>query len=220
VDLPLVVAAYLLGSVSFPWLIAWWHGIDLRGASSRKLGGSHLMAVLGLRWGIAGGLLDAAKGALAVAVPAALGLPAETQVMCALAVVAGQMWPLFHELDGGRGNATAWGAMLALDVFAAAVAAIPLIAAVALRQTMRPTPTRLVPVASLLTFMVWPAAIWEILGVTPTVVGGLLLLALILLRRLTAGLLDDLRSGVPLARILRDRVLYDRTQLQRSQPLP
>jgi glycerol-3-phosphate acyltransferase PlsY len=220
VDLPLAVVSYLIGSISFPWLIARWHGIDLRAAGARKLGGSDLARALGLRWGVAGGLLDAAKGALVVLLAAALGLPAETRVLCALAAVAGQMWPIFHGLDGGRANATGWGALIALDPLAALIAAVPLAAALALRALVTPHPRRVVPVASLLTFLVWPAVIWEVSGVTPLVTGGLAIFLLILLRRLTAGLGDDLRTGASLTTVLLDRALFDRTALQERGAVP
>ena len=213
-DLPAAVAAYLIGSISFPWLIARWHGVDLRSAGARKLGGSDLMRVLGMRWGLAGGLLDLAKGTLAVLLAAALGLPVETRVVCALAVVAGQMWPIFHGLDGGRANATGWGALIALDPLAALIAAIPLAAAFAMRTLVDPHPRRVVPLASLLTFLVWPAAIWEVFGVTPLVVGGVLIFLLILVRRLTASLGEDIRTGAPLSRVLLNRALFDRSELQ------
>ncbi len=219
-DLPAVVAAYLLGSISFPWVIAWWHGIDLRAVGSRKLGGSNLATVLSVQWGAVGGLLDAAKGALVVVGAAALGLPVETRALCAIAAVAGQLWPIFHDLDGGRANATGWGAILALDVVAAAAAAIPLLAAVAARYGVKPRPTRLVPLASILTFLVWSATIYEIDGVTATVVGGLAIFALVLLRRITADIDDDLATGAPLMRVLANRALYDRSELQERGTVP
>lgn len=219
-DLPAVVAAYLVGSVSFPWLVAWWNGIDLRAVGSRKLGGSNLASVLGLRAGALGGGLDALKGALVVLVAMGLGLPVEIRVLCAVAAVAGQMWPVFHDLDGGRANSTGWGALIALDPVAAVVAAIPLGAAVAARYFVRPAPTRVVPLAALLTFPVWSAAIWEIDGLTPTVVGGLAIFALVLIRRLTADLGEDLATGAPIGRVLVNRALYDRSELQRRGTLP
>jgi glycerol-3-phosphate acyltransferase PlsY len=220
VDLPAAALAYLIGSISFPWLIARWHGIDLRAAGARKLGGSDLMRVVGMRWGIAGGLLDAAKGALVVGLAAAIGLPVETRVLCALAAVAGQMWPLFHDLDGGRANATGWGAIIALDPLAALIAAIPLGAAIAMRALVTPHPRRVVPVASLLTFLVWPASIWEVYGTTPLVTGGIAIFLLILVRRLTAGLGDDLGTGAPLSRVIVNRALFDRTEQQQRGEVP
>lgn len=220
VDLPAVVVAYLLGSISFPWLVGWWHGLDLRAVGSRKLGGSNLTSLLGVRWGLLGGGLDALKGGLVVVGAAGLGLPLETRVLCAVAAVAGQMWPLFHDLDGGRANATGWGALIALDPIASIVGAIPLLASVAARYTVRPAPTRIVPLASLLTFLVWSAAIWEIDGVTPTVAGGLVIFALVLIRRLTADLDTDLATGASLPRILVNRALFDRSELQERGSVP
>lgn len=219
-DLPAVVAAYVLGSISFPWLVAWWHGIDLRAVGSRKLGGSNLASFLGWRWGLLGGGLDALKGALIILAAAAAGLPLETRILCAIAAVAGQMWPLFHDLDGGRANATGWGVLLVLDVLAAAIAAVPLAAAVAARHLVRPHPTRVVPLASLLTFVVWPAAIWEIDGMTPLVVGGLVVLGLVVVRRITADLDEDLATGAPLPRVLVNRALFDRSELQERGAVP
>jgi glycerol-3-phosphate acyltransferase PlsY len=213
-DLPAVVAAYVLGSISFPWLVAWWHGFDLRNVGSRKLGGSNLASVLGWRWGLLGGGLDALKGALIVVAAAAMGLPVETRILCGVAAVAGQMWPLLHDLDGGRANATGWGVLLVLDVIAALIAAVPLVAAVVARRLVPSRPTRLVPVASLLTFMVWPAVIWEVEGMSPLVVGGLAVLALVVVRRVTADLGADLATGAPLARVLVNRAIFDRSERQ------
>ena len=213
-DLPLVALSYLIGSISFPWLIAWWHGVDLRQVGSRKLGGGNLAAALGIRLGTIGGLLDALKGSAVVLLAAALGSPVEIRVFCALAAVAGQAWPVFHDLDGGRANATGWGTLVALDPIATLVAAIPLSAAAIGRYAITPHPTRIVPLASILTFLVWSAAIWEGSGVTATVVGGVLIFVLVLLRRLTADLDEDVRTGAPLRRVLVNRALFDRSELQ------
>lgn len=213
-DLPAVVAAYLAGSISFPWLIAWWHGIDLRATGSRKLGGGNLTTVLGTRWGVLGGGLDALKGAFVVLAAAAIGLPVEIRALCGIAAVAGQLWPVFHDLDGGRANATGWGVLVALDPLASLIAAIPLAAAATARYAVRPSPTRVVPVASILTFLVWSTAIYEMEGVTATVTGGLAIFVLVLVRRLTAGIGEDLRTGAPAARVLFNRALYDRSELQ------
>jgi hypothetical protein len=49
---------------------------------------------------------------------------------------------------------------------------------------------------------------------TPTVVAGVVVLALILIRRISAGLRDDLATGAPLARVLANRAMYDRSELQ------
>lgn len=209
-----VLVTYVLSSLSFPWLVAHLYGVDLRMTGSRKLGGSNLVKTVGVLPGIAGGLLDAAKGFAAVLVARALGLPLDVQLACGLAANVGQMWPIFHRFDGGRANATGWGFALAADPIAAVIMGIPLAAALILSMTVRPRPTRLFPVASLLSFFVFPAVIWEQEGTTPTVIAGLVLLALIVIRRITAGLQDDLATGAPMSRVLANRALYDRSELQ------
>ncbi|MDE3192873.1 MAG: glycerol-3-phosphate acyltransferase [Chloroflexota bacterium] len=219
-DLPLVVASYLLGSFSFPWIVAWWHGVDLRATGSRKLGGSNLARALGPRWGLFGGGLDLLKGCVAILVAAAFGLPLEMRAFCALAVVAGQMWPIFHDLDGGRANATAWGTILVLDPVAAIPCAALVLAAAGARFAIRPHPTRLVPLAAILSFLVWPAVVDLAAGPRSLVVGGGLVFALVLLRRITAGIADDVATGAPLPKILLDRALFDRSQLQERGVVP
>jgi len=213
-DAVAVVVSYVLASISFPYWIARAKGIDLRATGSRKLGGSNLAKALTPWHGIAGGVLDGAKGFAAVVIARELGLPAETQLLCGLAAICGQMWPVFHQFDGGRANATAWGFQLAVDFIAFFIAMIPVIVAAALRMSVRPRPKRLLPLANLLSYGVFPAVIWEQEGVTPTVLAGIGALLLVLLRRVTAGLREDLATGSSPLRVLANRALFDRSELQ------
>ena len=213
-DAVAVVLSYTLASISFPYWIARAKGIDLRAAGSRKLGGSNLAKVLSPWHGIAGGLLDGAKGFAAVVITRQLGLPLETQLLCGLAAITGQMWPVFHQFDGGRANATAWGFELAVDWIAFFIAMIPVVVAAVLRVSIRPRPKRLLPIANLLSYAVFPAVIWEQEGVTPTVVAGIAALLLVLVRRISAGLREDLDTGSSPLRVLVNRALFDRSELQ------
>ena len=211
-----VVLSYLAGSVSFPYWVARARGVDLRAVGSRKLGGSNLWKSVGPGEAMVGGLLDAAKGFVAVVVARALGLPLEVQLACGVAAVVGQMWPVFHRFDGGRANSAGWGQALAVDPIAFLIMMLPVLAAIAMRVAVRSRPTRVLPLASLLSFGVFPAVIWEQDGTTPAVQAGLLILALILVRRITAGLGQDLATGAPPARVLANRALFDRTELQQQ----
>src|SRR5437899_12430927 len=215
-----VVASYVVGSISFPYLIARLKGVDLRTAGSRKLGGSNLAASVGPLHGLAGGLLDAAKGFGAVVIAAALGLPLEVRLACGLAAIAGQMWPVFHHFDGGRANGTTWGFQLASDFVAFFIAMIPVVVAALLRITVRPRPRRLLPLANLLSYAVFPAVIWEQEGTTPTVLAGIAALVLIVVRRLTAGIGEDLATGAPAAKVILNRALFDRSELQERGLVP
>jgi glycerol-3-phosphate acyltransferase PlsY len=209
-----VLASYLGASVSFPYWIARAKGIDLRAFGSRKLGGSNLAKAVTPWHGVAGGVLDGAKGFAAVVITRALGFPLETQLLCGIAAIAGQMWPVFHQFDGGRANATAWGFQLAADFIAFFIAWIPVVVAAVVRITVRPRPKRLLPIANLLSYAVFPAVIWEQEGTTPTVLAGIAALVLVVVRRLTAGLSEDLATGAPAARVLLNRALFDRSELQ------
>jgi acyl phosphate:glycerol-3-phosphate acyltransferase len=209
-----VLLAYLAGSVSFPYWIARGRGVDLRAVGSRKLGGSNLWKSVGPGEAIVGGLLDAAKGFVAVIVARAVGLPLEVQLACGIAAIVGQMWPVFHGFDGGRANSAGWGFALAADPVAFAIMMLPVLAAIAMRLAVRPRPSRVLPLASLLSFAVFPAVIWEQEGTIPVVQAGLVVLALILVRRITAGLGEDLATGAAPARVLANRALFDRTELQ------
>jgi glycerol-3-phosphate acyltransferase PlsY len=205
---------YVACSLSFPWLVARLFGVDLRAVGSRKLGGSNLAKSVGLGWGVVGGVLDAAKAFAAVLVAQGLGLPLETQLACGIAASVGQMWPLFHGFDGGRANATGWGFAIAVDPIAALIMGMPILVALLMTLVVRPRPSRLFPLASLLSFFVFPAVIWEQDGATPVVLASIALLGLIVLRRVTAGLREDLATGADLGRVVVNRALYDRSELQ------
>lgn len=209
-----VILAYLGGSVSFPYWVARLRGVDLRAVGSRKLGGSNLWKSVGPGEAVIGGLLDAAKGLLAVVAARGLDLPVEVQLACGLAAVIGQMWPVFHGFDGGRANSTGWGFALAVDPIAFLIMMLPVLAAIAMRVTVRPRPTRVLPLAALLSFGVFAAVIWEQEGTTPAVVAGVVLLALIAIRRVSAGIAEDLALGAPASRVLLNRALFDRSELQ------
>jgi glycerol-3-phosphate acyltransferase PlsY len=209
-----VLLSYLAGSISFPYWIARLRGVDLRTVGSRKLGGSNLWKSVGPGEAIVGGLLDAAKGFVAVVVARAIGLPLEAQLACGIAAIVGQMWPVFHGFDGGRANSAGWGFALAADPIAFVIMMLPVLAAIAMRVAVRPRPSRVLPLASLLSFGVFPAVIWEQDGTTAVVQAGLVVLALIVGRRITAGLGEDLATGAPPARVLANRALFDRTELQ------
>lgn len=208
------VLAYLLSSISFPYWIARRAGVDLRTTGSRKLSGSNLFRTVGPIAGVTGGVLDGAKGFVAVLAASAAGLGTETALACGVAAVAGQLWPVFHRFDGGRANATGWGFAIAADPPAAIAMAIPVLAAAGLRLLTTPRSSRIMPLAALASFAVWPAVIWEQQGLTPEVSAGLAVFGLVLVRRLTADLRQDLATGAPAARVLWNRAMFDRSELQ------
>ncbi|SRR5579884_51189 len=127
----LVVAAagYAIGSIPTGFLIARKFGIDPRADGSGKTGATNVLRTLGPKLGPKASAavlaLDMAKGAGAVAVAMSFfqgGMVAE--VVAGLAAIVGHVWPVFIGFRGGRGVATAVGAMLVINPLVAAVALI------------------------------------------------------------------------------------------------
>ena len=113
---PLVAAflgGYLLGSVPFGLLVARVAGKgDIRAAGSGNIGATNVSRVGGKRLGALTLLLDAAKGALPALVAARWG--AEGALVAAAGAVLGHVFPVWLRFRGGKGVATALGAMLAV----------------------------------------------------------------------------------------------------------
>ncbi|MBI5331141.1 MAG: glycerol-3-phosphate 1-O-acyltransferase PlsY [Betaproteobacteria bacterium] len=117
----LLIAAYLLGSVSFAIVIARAYGLpDPRSHGSGNPGATNMLRT-GRKSAAALTLLgDALKGYVAVwlAQWATLqyGLPAYAPYLAALAAFLGHVFPVFFGFKGGKGVATAVGVLLALDL--------------------------------------------------------------------------------------------------------
>ncbi len=114
-----VIAAYLLGSISFAVVTSKIFGIaDPRTYGSGNPGATNVLRS-GKKAAAALTLLgDAAKGWLAVFLAMHL-LPSEIllTVLVVLAVFLGHVFPIFLKFKGGKGVATALGVLLALSVW-------------------------------------------------------------------------------------------------------
>ncbi len=112
----LALAAYFMGSVPFGYLIARQAGLrDIRTRGSGSIGATNVARVVGKGAGAATLLLDAAKGFLAVWLAATVtGWGAAWMIVAAIGAVLGHAYPLWLGGRGGRGVATAAGALLLL----------------------------------------------------------------------------------------------------------
>ena len=218
-----VVGSYLFGSIPHLHLLAVIRRIDLSGDFHQDLwhrGGKAL--------GIAGVTGEFIKGVVPVLVTRALGLDITIIALAGLAVVCGQMWPVFTRFDGEKGNSIAIAMILALVPFPALVAIVPVIIAAVVRTVPRIFPasgsgdrppviggpfSRSLPLGMLACFLVLPFSAWGF-GKPPAVVWCCAALFLfIMLRRLTAGLAADLKSRDNFWPVLVRRLLYDRATI-------
>ncbi len=111
-----VIAAYLLGSISFAVVTSKAFGIaDPRTYGSGNPGATNVLRS-GKKAAAALTLLgDAAKGWLAVFVAMQFGLSEVQIALVVLAVFIGHLFPIFLSFKGGKGVATALGVLLALS---------------------------------------------------------------------------------------------------------
>lgn len=124
----LLVVTYLVAAVPFGLVMTtWWGGaeVDLRDTGSGNIGATNVARTHGWRLALAVLALDAAKGAAPVLLAGWL-LPAWTTLpgLAALVAFAGHCWPVYLGFRGGKGVATAAGALLALSPWATLVACV------------------------------------------------------------------------------------------------
>ena len=107
-----LVAAYLLGSLSGSLLLGRLRGVDIRTQGSGNAGGTNALRTQGWRFALGVVLIDVGKGALAAGMAAyALAAQAEWVFAAILAAIAGHVWPVFHGFRGGKGAATLIGGL-------------------------------------------------------------------------------------------------------------
>ena len=124
-----IIAAYLIGSLSFAVIVSKYYGMDdprtygsgNPGATNVLRSGKKKAAALTL-------LGDAVKGLVAVILARclqdALNLSDATIALVAIAALVGHMWPIFFNFKGGKGVATALGVLLALSPATALLCAL------------------------------------------------------------------------------------------------
>lgn len=115
------VLAYLIGSISPSILLAKARGIDIRREGSGNAGATNALRVLGPKAAALTLVLDILKGILPV-VLATLAMSgyggliaSQAAYLAAVGVVCGHVWPVYFKFRGGKGIATAFGALLAVN---------------------------------------------------------------------------------------------------------
>ncbi len=155
-----ITFAYFLGGIPFGVVVARrLHGVDITQLGSGNTGATNVFRTLGWRPALIVAVLDVAKGAIAaifalLLLPPALFGPNLSDLFVIVAgasAMAGHMFSPYFRLRGGKGVATAAGAIL---VLMPATFLVLLVVFVGLILT-----TRIVSVASIVTAFVFPVAI-------------------------------------------------------------
>lgn len=139
----LVIASYLVGSVSPSYVVVRRRlGQDIRQLGDGNAGAENVSRILGIKPAVAVATIDIAKGLLVVLFarwlspsstmehPVAGGLTGEDfrnglVLAAGMAAVAGHSWSLYLKGAGGRGAATAVGALCGMVTLPALLVALP-----------------------------------------------------------------------------------------------
>lgn len=121
--IPVCLLAYALGSVATAvWAGKIFHGIDVREHGSGNAGATNTIRVLGWATGIPVLVLDIFKGWLAASLPVILKLAASgsselmnMQIITGMIAIIGHVFPVFAGFRGGKGVASTFGVLLALQ---------------------------------------------------------------------------------------------------------
>ncbi|NCC78699.1 MAG: glycerol-3-phosphate acyltransferase [Clostridia bacterium] len=119
-------AGYLIGSISFARLIFAWkrpgeeppriRTVSTDGEAvivTHAVGATSIMMTLGKKWGLTTMLLDLLKAFLPMVLLRLFYPEASYHLLLGVFVLIGHLWPVFHRFQGGGGNSTVLGMILA-----------------------------------------------------------------------------------------------------------
>ncbi len=219
-DILLVLGSYIFGSIPHLSLLAKLRRVELDGDFHENL-----WYRAGRIIGVAGVLGEFIKGVLPVLAGKLLGFDLTIIAVAGLAAVCGQMWPVFSKFDGEKGNSIAIAMVITLVPIPGLVAIIPVIISFLIRTAPRVIAktgksgeksiiggpySRSLPVGMFICFLILPFVSWYFEEPVEIIWSCAALFILIMIRRLTAGLTDDLKASRDIGGILLRRLLYDR----------
>ncbi len=181
-----VLSGYLVGAIPFAWLAGRiWTRIDLREVGSGNVGAANVARISGPLAALAVAVLDATKGAAAVALAGWISSSGHAAPLAGVAAVVGHVYPVWLRFRGGKGVATTAGAFALLAPAALLLAAAAFIVTVGV--------TRYVSLGSMVGAVLLPACAWWSGAAWSTVAAAVAVCALVIhhhrsnLARLVAG---------------------------------
>ncbi len=218
------VLGYAIGAAPIIYVVARLRGINLKTAGTGNIGTGNMWRQAGMPIGVLFFIIEVGKGTVAALLAREL-LQSESPdwvlVSGGIGAAVGQMWPATLRFQGGRGNGTSAGALLAVDPLSFAFGILTFLL-VSVRKVMRNVlpggrakpPSRTVPIAVIAGMTIYTLA-GLISGEYTAAVAGGILLGLTFLRRTTATWPPDPETGLPPERSLLATLLYDRPDLDR-----
>lgn len=171
-----VVAAYLIGSISFGIIISKVYGLpDPRTVGSGNIGATNVARSGKKSAAILTLLGDAFKGWFPVWMSLQANMLMWVVAAVALAVFLGHLYPIYHKFKGGKGVATALGVMLGISGWLALSSVLVWVLVFAV--------SRISSLAALVAAIASPFLAWYFLSPYPVYVGVVLVMAIFLVIR-------------------------------------
>jgi acyl phosphate:glycerol-3-phosphate acyltransferase len=119
----LIILAYLIGSIpTSVWVSKYFFGVDIRDYGSGNAGATNTYRVLGSKWGTFVMVCDVLKGVLATSLYILIPYYMHDEwdrtnfmVGLGLAAVLGHIFPVWADFKGGKGVATLFGMVIAIQ---------------------------------------------------------------------------------------------------------
>lgn len=116
----IIIVAYLLGSLSFGWMVGRLQGVNILEKGSGNPGFTNVWRTLGIKWALLVLFLDGLKGYLSAFIGYHLGGELGMMIGFVCAIIGHSFSWMLH-FKGGKGIATAGGALLYVSPLTLAV---------------------------------------------------------------------------------------------------
>jgi glycerol-3-phosphate acyltransferase PlsY len=230
-EIALIIAAYLIGTFPYMLILSRAKGINLARSEDFHLS---MWRKVGRLEGASGVIVDLLKGVIPVLIGFVCDFRLSIIAAAGVAVVIGQMWPVFQKFNGEKGNTTGIGMAFALSVgvgnsalwvmysgivcFLAAVLARTIPRFMAKGQSVEEKlklggpVSNSMPLGMLIGFVVMPLVSWFLEQPIEMTLALAVTFVAIVIRRLTANLDADLKTArTSTGKILLNRFLFDRS---------
>ncbi|MDR1068281.1 MAG: glycerol-3-phosphate 1-O-acyltransferase PlsY [Clostridiales Family XIII bacterium] len=112
--IPIAAASYFAGNINPAIILGRMRGVDVRAEGSGNAGTTNALRTLGKKSGAIVFAVDVLKGVI-VALLAAQLLSLAAGMVCGICVILGHLWPAVFGFRGGKGVATTFGVLLAVQ---------------------------------------------------------------------------------------------------------
>jgi len=225
-DALIILGAYLFGAFPLVYLLGRLRGFDLSKEEDMHIS---LWHKVGRREGFIGITWDVVKGGVAVVIiDRCSDYGSGTVAGVGLAVVVGLMWSVFLKGRGEKANTTSLGVSAALSYEALPFLFGPILLGVCIRTLPRflapgqsmserlkfgGPPSLSLPLGMFFGFGLFPLGCWIMDQPWETVMVTAIIFVLIVIKRVTAGLREDLETATNKKSIIINRALYDRSYI-------